>query len=40
MLINQCYAQHYPESLRDGVEILDRITPVSQSAQVAGEWKR
>jgi len=29
-LMTQRYAHHYPESLRDGVEILDRITPTSQ----------
>ena len=28
-MMTQRYAHHYPESLRDGVEVLDRITPVS-----------
>jgi integrase len=28
-IMTQRYAHHYPESLRDGVEVLDRITPVS-----------
>jgi len=28
-MITHRYAHHYPESLREGVEILDRITPVS-----------
>ncbi len=28
-MMTQRYAHHYPESLREGVEILDRITPVS-----------
>jgi hypothetical protein len=29
-IMTQRYAHHYPESLRDGVEILDRIKPTSQ----------
>jgi integrase len=29
-MMTQRYAHHYPESLRDGVEILDRIKPTSQ----------
>jgi 3-hydroxyacyl-CoA dehydrogenase len=28
-MMTQHYAHHYPESLWDGVEILDRIKPVS-----------
>jgi integrase len=28
-MMTQRYAHHYPESLRDGVEVLDRIKPVS-----------
>jgi integrase len=28
------YAHHYPESLREGVEILDWITPVSHFSTV------
>jgi hypothetical protein len=32
-MIAQLYAHHYPESLRDSAEILDRITPVSQLAR-------
>ncbi len=28
-MMTQRYAHHYPESLRDGVEVLDRITPPS-----------
>jgi integrase len=28
-MMTQRYAHHYPESLRDGVEVLDRITPAS-----------
>ena len=27
-IMTQRYAHHYPESLRDGVEILDRLRPV------------
>ena len=33
-MMTQRYEHHYPENLRDGVEVLDRIKPV------AGEWKR
>jgi integrase len=29
-MMTQRYAHHYPESLRDGVERLDRIRPLSQ----------
>ena len=28
-MMTQRYAHHYPESLRDGVEILDQLKPVS-----------
>mgnify|MGYP003386587784 FL=1 len=28
-MMTQRYAHHYPESLRDGVEVLDRLKPVS-----------
>lgn len=39
-IMTQRYAHHYPESLRDGVEILERyhapITNLSQSAQAVG----
>lgn len=28
-MMTQRYAHHYPESLRDGVEVLDRIKPIS-----------
>jgi hypothetical protein len=28
-MMTQRYVHHYPESLQEGVEILDRITPVS-----------
>ena len=28
-IMTQRYAHHYPESLREGVEVLDRIKPVS-----------
>ena len=28
-IMTQRYAHHYPESLRDGVEILDRLAGVS-----------
>lgn len=39
-IMTQRYAHHYPESLRDGVEILDRkenfITILSQSPSLAG----
>jgi integrase len=30
-MMTQRYAHHYPESLRDGVEILDRCRPVTQN---------
>ncbi len=33
-MMTQRYAHHYPESLRDGVEILDRIKPTSQNITV------
>ncbi len=33
-LMTQRYAHHYPESLRDGVEVLDQPRPVSQSITV------
>ena len=33
-IMTQRYAHHYPESLRDGVEILDRIKPLSQNITV------
>lgn len=33
-IMTQRYAHHYPESLRDGVEILDRIKPTSQTITV------
>jgi integrase len=33
-IMTQRYAHHYPESLRDGVETLDRPWPVSQSITV------
>ena len=29
-IMTQRYAHHYPESLRDGVEVLDRLMPVSR----------
>jgi integrase len=29
-IMTQRYAHHYSESLRDGVEMLDRVLPVSQ----------
>jgi hypothetical protein len=29
LMMTQRYAHHYPESLRDGVEVLDRNKPVS-----------
>jgi integrase len=28
-VMTQRYAHHYPESLRDGVEVLDRKRPIS-----------
>ena len=33
-IMTQRYAHHYPESVRDGVEILDRIKPLSQNITV------
>ena len=33
-IMTQRYAHHYPESLRDGVEIMDRIKPLSQNITV------
>ena len=33
-IMTQRYAHHYPESLRDGVEILDQPRPVSQTITV------
>lgn len=30
-------AHHYPESLREGVEMLDRIRPVSQFITVGAD---
>src|SRR6478736_3526504 len=39
-LMTQRYAHHYPESLRDGVEILDRHRePDTKLTTVAGSWK-
>jgi integrase len=35
-IMTQRYAHHYPESLRDGVEILDRPRNVAQFSTVAG----
>jgi len=29
-MMTQCYAHHYPESLRDGVGILDRLARLAQ----------
>jgi len=33
-MMTQRYAHHYPESLRDGVEVLDRIKPVPHFSTV------
>ena len=39
-MMTQRYAHHYPESLRDGVEILDRHRePDTKLTTVAGSWK-
>ena len=38
-MMTQRYAHHYPESLRDGVEVLDRLKPVSHFI-TAGSNKR
>jgi site-specific recombinase XerD len=35
-IMTQRYAHHYPESLRDGVEILDRLRDSSKSSTVGG----
>jgi integrase len=35
-IMTQRYAHHYPESLRDGVEILDRLAGVSTNVAQSG----
>lgn len=38
-MMTQRYAHHYPESLREGVEMLDRIRPLSQFITVSAEGR-
>ena len=35
-IMTQRYAHHYPESLRDGVETLDRISTISAQCEEKG----
>lgn len=34
--MTQRYSHHYPESLRDGVEVLDKVTTVLQQSNEKG----
>jgi integrase len=34
--MTQRYSHHYPESLRDGVEVLDRISPILEHSNKKG----
>ena len=38
-MMTQRYAHHYPESLRDGVEVLDRLKPVSHFITVGSSGR-